>query len=191
MLNRYFKFQIFAILAFSLIAAVITSFFISSGPRVIFIPGENVERSTIRSLSEGIADFSSVEEPARQDSPSQSSDDVRVVRMVLAKKAIDLFLDGKAQFIDARQEKDYRVAHVPGAVNVSPADFTGGWPEDLDLLLPEFTTVIYCSNRECDSSKLVAKQLVLSGFQDLRIIEGGFPAWREVGGLVEPGNIEQ
>ena len=189
MLNRHFKYQIFAILAFSLIAAVITSFFISTGPRVIFIPGEDAQSSEVRSLSKDGTDDSSEDGSARREAPSQSSGDVRVVRMMVAKEALELFQGGQAQFIDARLEKDYRTGHVPGAVNVSPSDFTGGWPEELDLMLPEFITIIYCSSQECDSSKLVAKQLIFSGFQDLQIIEGGFPAWENARGPVESGSV--
>jgi rhodanese-related sulfurtransferase len=68
---------------------------------------------------------------------------------------------------------------IPGAVNIpeSERDF-------VDRVLSragtvEKTIVVYCGDRDCDSSASAARQLLEAGFEDVAVFEEGAAGWRE------------
>jgi rhodanese-related sulfurtransferase len=105
----------------------------------------------------------------------------RGIVRINVEEAKALFDGGAAQFIDARIEKNFLAAHVPDAMHLPFSAFSSRRPEQLDALFPELPTVIYCSSQECHSSELVGKQLIGQGFDDIRVLDGGFPAWVDAG----------
>ncbi|HEX2192020.1 MAG TPA: rhodanese-like domain-containing protein [Acidimicrobiales bacterium] len=50
-------------------------------------------------------------------------------------------LDGGAQIVEVLEERQYRAAHLPGAVRLPPRDLTRAWAAELD---PERPVVLYC-----------------------------------------------
>jgi 3-mercaptopyruvate sulfurtransferase SseA len=137
------------------------------------------------------------EEASGAESSEAEQEDSTVVLTISVEEAAELFDVGMAQFVDARLEVDFREGHIPHSLNLPFSAFASGMPEELDRRLAEqewlteLTTVVYCEGGDCDSSKLVARQLVAFGFSDVRIIGAGFPEWRNQGLPVESGEGDQ
>lgn len=112
---------------------------------------------------------------------------LNLIIYITHKKARALYESGEAQFVDARESEKFQKEHIPFSVNLPVTDFTSGWPEDMELLMKEMDTVVYCDGAGCDASQIVAKHLVKNGFRKLKIIQSGFPGWKEAGFDVEPG----
>jgi len=89
--------------------------------------------------------------------------------------------------VDARTPEAYREGHLPGAVNLPLAD--------AEHLLAAFaarnevsrTLVVYCNGYGCPDSFDLAVLLQAHRFVEVRVFEGGFPAWRDAGLPVEGG----
>ncbi len=92
-----------------------------------------------------------------------------------------LFQQAQVQFVDARRAEAMALGHVPGAVNLTPAMFAQGDVAPLSRLTNTIAVVIYCDGGECDSSKVVAKQLAMLGFSKLMILAEGYPGWVAAG----------
>lgn len=100
-------------------------------------------------------------------------------------------------FVDARDPKYYREGHVPGAVNVYAYDasIAEKIQEIADTWGPAAPVVVYCNeSTECHDSHIVASQMRLFDFSNLRVYEGGFPGWFKAKELYvvgdEPGTRE-
>lgn len=92
-------------------------------------------------------------------------------------------LAGGALAIDARVAELYAEGHLPGAFPLSPELAQAG---GLGVKLPrDRVLVVYCSGYGCEDSLTVARLLLAAGFREVRVFEGGFPAWQEAGLPVE------
>jgi rhodanese-related sulfurtransferase len=127
--------------------------------------------------------------------PHDATDEFRKIGL---KETIDE-LDGGTTFVDARRTAEYVAGHIPGAVSICPY-------EQADLLdkinklrqdaVLEAPVVVYCTNsNECESSKLIARQLKEAGFLNLMIYSGGFPEWQKsmasrIAKGAEPGKVK-
>jgi rhodanese-related sulfurtransferase len=83
--------------------------------------------------------------------------------------------------IDIREEREYRLGHIEGAVQVSRNTLESRVLE----IAPELDTpiVIYCAvGNACVS---VAEALRRLGYQKIFSLKGGLQSWLEAGGLVE------
>jgi rhodanese-related sulfurtransferase len=90
---------------------------------------------------------------------------------------------GFVVIVDARTPEEFDSGHVPGAINIPTAAFLKGRPEGLGQIPRDADVIIYCDDRDCASSRIVAEQLRLYGFgpDGVRVFTPGYPAW-EVGG---------
>ena len=61
--------------------------------------------------------------------------------------------------VDARNEKDFTIGHIRGAVNLSEAKFDSQLGYFLDVWTPESTILVYCNVGQCNSSRAVADRL--------------------------------
>jgi rhodanese-related sulfurtransferase len=83
--------------------------------------------------------------------------------------------------VDARSPDQFAAGHIDGAVSLPLVE--------IDTVLPDFvsgvdknrTLVIYCSGFGCPDSFDLAVRLIESGYQDVRVFEGGYPEWRDAG----------
>jgi rhodanese-related sulfurtransferase len=101
------------------------------------------------------------------------------VRWVTASDARALVGDPGVVFVDARSTEDYLRGHVTGAL-LAPLGETGGVvpPALLTLLRGARTVVTYCDTADgCSLSTRLAGLLAEAGIADVRVLEGGFPAW--------------
>ncbi len=92
--------------------------------------------------------------------------------------AASLFNKPGVLFVDARDEYDYKVGHVKGAVNVPfegdpkiKDDFMAKTPKDQEM-------VIYCAGADCDLSLYLGRTLKLAGFSRVHIFFGGWSDWQ-------------
>lgn len=103
-------------------------------------------------------------------------------------QARSLYNSGEADFIDAREPFEYEPSHIPGAYNLTQADFAGGkTPIALEVLDPARPVVIYCGGGTCHASENVAILLQQAGFTSIHIMTVGFPLWVEAGYETDTG----
>lgn len=81
--------------------------------------------------------------------------------------------------LDARASIYYQQGHVPGALNLSRADFGKDYLRLRSMLEKEKSRpiVVYCSGGTCHDSKMVAQALLSLGFTNVRIFPGGWEQW--------------
>lgn len=78
--------------------------------------------------------------------------------------------------VDARDKKDYKKMHIPGAISV-PLDEADKLSEGIDK---DREVVVYCSGMMCEASTDVAGILLNKGFKKVSEYKGGIQDW--VGG---------
>lgn len=77
------------------------------------------------------------------------------------------------QLIDVRQRQQHEARRLPGAVCIPAEEL----PTRLGELSREKPTIVYCQRGTL--SRAAAQLLVRSGFEDVRILLGGFHAWQQ------------
>ena len=117
--------------------------------------------------------------------PSYKEDDPEILRL---DEAVAFYQSAGVQFVDARDEADYQLGHIPGAINF-PFDYYDDFAATvLPKLDKERELVTYCGGEDCELSLYMARQLRLEGFTKLHIFFGGYTQWQEAGLPVEvPG----
>jgi len=138
---------------------------------------------------------------ANTNAPAPSSAQLLAARLkeqglqtVDGRQAAQLFHDprfqqGGIEFIDARDEQQYRQGHIPGACEFDPY-----YPEkQLATVLPICQAaeqiVVYCNGGDCDDSESAAITLRDVGIANrkLFVYTGGLPEWITNGLPVEIG----
>jgi rhodanese-related sulfurtransferase len=82
--------------------------------------------------------------------------------------------------VDALAPMVYAHSHLPGAINLPPADVDR---TRLAKRIPGLSTeiVVYCSNPECDDSSATATQLGALGYTNVKHYSGGKDEWKALG----------
>jgi rhodanese-related sulfurtransferase len=92
-------------------------------------------------------------------------------------EAATIYASGNALFVDARNEYDYKLGHIKGAINIPIKEFEnrlsllGTYRKDSQL-------VAYCDGVECGSSIDLGKRLTGAGFSNVKIFFGGWSDWK-------------
>jgi ArsR family transcriptional regulator len=88
------------------------------------------------------------------------------------------------QVIDVRPAEEYQAGHIPNAVNLPSGEIL----ESLKALDTKRPIVVYCNMRHPggSSSERAAQELRRDGVQ-VRVLQGGLPAWQQAGYQVEQG----
>lgn len=84
---------------------------------------------------------------------------------------------GKMMIIDARNAGQYAKEHIPGAINIEWRQVlakSSGIPKDK-------TVLIYCNTGSLSAQAGFA--LRVSGWENVKILQGGFAEWKAKGGL--------
>ena len=102
-------------------------------------------------------------------------------------KAKELWGNGTALFIDARESADYEAGHIGNALNLPALSFERHFGAIAPMLSPESQIVLYCDGKECDLSHRLAESLRQRGFANVRILFNGWTAWRQAGFPTEQG----
>jgi rhodanese-related sulfurtransferase len=97
--------------------------------------------------------------------------------------AWQLFDEGKAIFVDARDPQVFSVEHIEGALNVPPAGpelQALGWLSDT-----ESNVICYASEESQRQAGVVADKLLGMGTRRVFVLYGGMEAWKGAGLPVE------
>jgi len=87
--------------------------------------------------------------------------------------------------VDARAREEYDFGHIPGAVSLPENSFDKAFPDVAPLLKNKRLIVVYCSGPGCELAPKVARRLKAKGYKDIRLFDGGWPAWLKAGQPVE------
>jgi rhodanese-related sulfurtransferase len=75
--------------------------------------------------------------------------------------------------IDVNARQSWTRAHVPGAVNLDPAEYKGSdLPEDKEANL-----VFYCSNAMCRKAPRAARRAKNLGYTNVKVMSAGIKGW--------------
>ena len=89
--------------------------------------------------------------------------------------------------IDAREERDFLLGHIEGAIHLSRKTLESKVPEIAPML--DTPIVIYCAvGTSCASAVEALRRL---GYQQVFSLKGGLQSWLEAGGLVESSKSGQ
>jgi rhodanese-related sulfurtransferase len=90
---------------------------------------------------------------------------------------------GKAQVIDVREESEWAAGHVRGAEHLGK----GVIERDIEARVPDKNAeiILYCGGGF--RAALSADALQKMGYRNVTSMAGGWRAWQEAGGPVEPG----
>lgn len=86
-----------------------------------------------------------------------------------------------ARILDARPEVFYQLGHVPGAISLPREDFQaryGALRAELERTKAR-AVVVYCSDLDCEDSRMVAEALVRLAYPSVFLFKGGWSAWTE------------
>lgn len=92
-------------------------------------------------------------------------------------EALALHRTNAALFLDARHPYDYRLGHIPGAINVPLKDFSLNH-SPLSTMPRDTLLVTYCDGADCNSSIELATKLSQEGFTRVRMFFGGWNEWQ-------------
>jgi rhodanese-related sulfurtransferase len=78
-----------------------------------------------------------------------------------------------AMVVDVNSPQSWAQAHVPGAVNLDPANYVeSALPEDKNSSL-----VFYCSNPFCRKAPNAAKRAKQMGYSNVQVMSAGISGW--------------
>jgi ArsR family transcriptional regulator len=99
---------------------------------------------------------------------------------VSRKELVKRLRDGTAMLLDVRPEDEYRLGHLPGAVNITLGDIR----ERMDELPMDREIIAYCRGPYCVLS-FEAVQLLRKRGYAVRRLQDGFPEWKAAGLAVD------
>lgn len=113
--------------------------------------------------------------------------EVPVIRWISQSEARTLLDQPKVIFVDARSLDEFHTGHVAGAISAPVVD--GTLRDDVVTFVRDARTVVaYCDTHDgCARSSRLAGLLVTAGVGDVRVLEGGMPAWLANGYPAEAG----
>ena len=98
------------------------------------------------------------------------------------------------QFIDARDAGTYEAGHVPGALHFDAerldADEAYGHAT-LESIPRDHAVIVYCSGGNCDLSMRLGRNLIVRGFRNVLVYEGGWSEWISEGAPTEEGASQE
>lgn len=78
----------------------------------------------------------------------------------------------KLTIVDLRTPELFAKGHIPGAINLKYEELD----KNLDKLIKERTTVVYCYDIVCNLSAKAALELAQKGYK-VKELEGGYDSW--------------
>jgi len=88
---------------------------------------------------------------------------------------------GEALVLDARPRIFYSLSHVPSALSLPRDDFEVSYARLKSQLEKDRARplAVYCSDADCEDSKLVANALLKLGYSQVLRFKGGWAAWQD------------
>jgi rhodanese-related sulfurtransferase len=100
---------------------------------------------------------------------------------VSLQNAIELNEKGSSVFIDARSSIEYEEGHIPGARSLPYYEMENRLESALAGLEPATPLVVYCEGVGCELSFFLGRELMVMGYQNVKIFYGGYPEWQQAG----------
>jgi rhodanese-related sulfurtransferase len=91
-------------------------------------------------------------------------------------------------FLDARYPGDYQAGHIKGAINLPWEEYEDYAPDVLSMLPKDEEIIAYCDGTECETSLLLARELMELDYTNVKVFFGGWQEWQDAGLSVEEGN---
>jgi rhodanese-related sulfurtransferase len=86
---------------------------------------------------------------------------------------------GGVLWVDARVRSEYEKEHVPGAILLNEQEWEQLMFEAVETISRnDKPIVIYCDAQRCDASHRLAEKLRDLGQPDVRVLAGGWNAWK-------------
>lgn len=101
--------------------------------------------------------------------------------LVGLEEAEQLWLEGNAVFLDARQPQDYAAGHIANAHNLPVDRLAEFYPDVAGWLTPEGQIIVYCDGEDCELSHRLMTQLRELGYRHVRVLHNGWTVWRRAG----------
>ena len=79
---------------------------------------------------------------------------------------------GGVKVIDVRDEADYKIGHIPGAISI-PKEMID---KNLDKLSKDEINIVYCYNQQCHFGDSACLNIAQYGYP-VMLMEGGFDVW--------------
>jgi len=102
------------------------------------------------------------------------------VQLVSPERAFELYEEGGAAFVDARELERYEYAHIPGALSMPVDDFED-YKQELIFLRTSHLVVVYCEDQECGASKKLVDLLIKNRVGNLVLMPEGIAGWKKAG----------
>jgi len=95
------------------------------------------------------------------------------LKTISPKDLMQLIRDKQVTAFDVNSPQSWNKAHVPGAVNLDPANYTEGQlPPDKNAAL-----VFYCSNPLCRKAPNAARRAKSMGYHNVQVMSAGISGW--------------
>ncbi|MCX7916025.1 MAG: rhodanese-like domain-containing protein [Verrucomicrobiae bacterium] len=101
--------------------------------------------------------------------------------LVGLEEAQQLWAEGRAIFLDARQPEDFAAGHIANAHNLPVDRFAEFYPEVAAWLTPDGHIIVYCDGEKCELSHRLMTQLRELGYRHVRVLHNGWTVWRRAG----------
>jgi rhodanese-related sulfurtransferase len=89
------------------------------------------------------------------------------------KEAAELIAHGAAVVIDVNPRRRWASGHLPGAINLDPAEFGR---DDIPAA-SDATLIFYCSDLGCGASRYAAQRALKMGFANVFTMPAGIRGW--------------
>ncbi len=83
--------------------------------------------------------------------------------------------------VDARSPEAYREGHLPGAQSLFLGEVRGEIGGFFARVPKTARLITYCNGYGCPDAFDLGVTLLASGYRDVLVFEGGYPAWRDAG----------
>jgi len=107
------------------------------------------------------------------------------IKVIPFSVALQKFQALESIFVDARQANEFSAGHISGAVSLPFQSLEDHFDVVSQLIDSGKELVVYCKNRECDDSLMLAIELQAMGAEDLVLYVDGFALWEKHDGAVE------
>ncbi|HOV98870.1 MAG TPA: rhodanese-like domain-containing protein [Bacteroidota bacterium] len=102
------------------------------------------------------------------------------LEIIALPQAKEAYYSGSVRFIDARNEFEFKLGHIRGAIDIPLHDFDR-YQTVLSEIPKDVLLIVYCDGVQCNSSIELAKKLSELGFSNIKVFFGGWQEWRTAG----------
>ncbi len=107
------------------------------------------------------------------------------VPLISACNALNAYQQKKAFIVDAMPNNFYRLEHIKGAYNLPPTQFDIMYMATFSKVDKGMEIIVYGSTISAPYDLETANKLLLRGFSNVKILNGGLPIWKGDGYPVE------